>query len=175
MLARLRQRLGFDREAVLLRRMRQRDPYRAQQAILALARQPCSDAIIQALESSTLVRWSIEALGQIADPRASAALVRKLVRDREARDDACLALSHERHDAAVPALERLALADTDYHVVEAATKALAGIGTSWAVTALERIRRQPARQLRYHDGTEDHTLVSSDRLIHRAAPAGPGG
>jgi HEAT repeat protein len=172
MFARLRRRLGFDREAVLLRRLRHRDPYRAQLAMREVAWLPCSDAIIEALESSPYSRWAIETLGQIADPRASAALVRKLAQSPDERDDACIALSGEHHDPAVPALEALALNDTDYHVVEAATKALAGVGTPWAVTALERFRQQPARPLRYHDHAEDDTLVSSDRLAHRRTATG---
>lgn len=160
----LRRRLGLDRESVLIRRLRHTDAYTARSAIFELARRPCSDAIIDALENSARSTWCVEALGLIDDPRASAALVRKLTRSWNDRDDACTALSHDHHEAAVPALEKLALGDTDYHVVAAATKALAGIGTPWAVAALERFRHQPARQLRYHDNTEDHTLLSSERL-----------
>ncbi|HJQ61075.1 MAG TPA: HEAT repeat domain-containing protein [Vineibacter sp.] len=149
---------------MLIRRIRHRDPNIARQALIDITRLPCSDAIILALDGMPHQSWGIEALGRIADPRASHALVRQLRQNAGARDDACVALSQPHHEPAVPALEQLALRDTDYHVVAAATKALAGIGTPGAVAALERFRREPARPLRYHDMAEDDTLVSSDLL-----------
>lgn len=163
--------LGLDRESVLVRRLRGRDAQAAKDASEELARLPCSDAIIMALESSPWSTVGIEALGLIDDPRAAAALVRKLTGNRDERDDACIALGHPHHEAAVPELEHLALRDSDYHVVAAAMKALAGIGTPGAVSALERFRNQPARQLRYHETDEDFTLVSSDRLGQSATAA----
>lgn len=156
--------LGLDRESTLIRRMHHSDPYTARSAIFELARLPCSEAIINALDGSARSSWCIEALGEMADERASAVLVRKLAQDWNDRDDACRALSHARHDPAVPELERLALGATDYHVVAAAVKALTGIGTPWAVSALERFRHQPARQLQYYENNEDYALVSSERL-----------
>jgi len=164
MLNRLRRALGLDRESILIRRMRHDTPAKAQAAILALARLPCSDAIIHALEHSARAHWCVEALGLIADPRASAVLVRKLRRNWV--DDgkaACAALCHPRHDPAVPALEALALGEDDYHVVAAAVKALEGIGTARAIEALSRFRAQPSRQLKYYETTE-YTLVDSSKL-----------
>lgn len=113
--------------------------------MLALAREPVSDDIITYLVEAG--QSGIEALGTIADPRASRALLRYFRSNRIDTDLAVTALSDPRHACVVPDLLEIALTSDTHALVWKAVKVLERIGTAEAVDALETFHDAPERKL----------------------------
>ena len=137
----------FDRQRIARLMRKSEDGGAAgRQALLDLAREPVSDAIIGFLVQAG--QSGIDALGTIADPRASRALLRHFDYNRVDTDFAVAALSHPRHACVVPDLLRIALTSDTHALAWKAVKVLERIGTPEAIDALEVFHDAPERKLR---------------------------
>jgi hypothetical protein len=148
----------------LMRIAREGDHKRADEAILALARLPPSDDILEYVASfiptaggaGSRPGVAIAALGIMRHPRAADRLLALVASPTSFCREAGKALGHARNNHAVPGLLNIALTSPEFECARVAVLALERIGTPDAGAALAKFRAQPGRRVRVSGADGDY-------------------
>ncbi|MGP0095330.1 MAG: HEAT repeat domain-containing protein [Xanthobacteraceae bacterium] len=140
----------------LMRIAKEDNGKRVDEAILALARLPHSDDILECVAGfipkngglGPHTSTAIVALGIIRHPRAADILIKLVASPKSPCREAGKALGHARNNHAVPGLLNIALTSPDFECARVAVLALEKIGTPDAGAALAKFRAQPGRRVR---------------------------
>jgi hypothetical protein len=162
----------------LMRIAKEDNGKRVDDAILALARLPHSDDILECVASfipktgglGPHTSAAIVALGIMRHPRAAAYLIKLVASPKSPCREAGKALGHARNNHAVPGLLNIALTSADFECARVAVRALEKIGTPDAGAALAKFRAQPGRRVRVTGADGDYW--SSTGPLGQLATAG---
>jgi hypothetical protein len=167
----------------LMRIAQEGDGLRVDEAILALARLPHSDDILECVASfipktglGPHTSAAIVALGIMRHPRAADYLLKLVALPKSPCRGAGKALGHARNNHAVPGLLNIALTSPNFECARVAVLALEKMGTPDAGAALAKFRAQPGRRVRVSGADGDYwsTTGSLGQLrMQRETPSAP--
>jgi len=148
----------------LMRIAKEDNGKRVDDAILALARLPHSDDILEFVASfipktggpGPHASAAIIALGIMRHPRAADYLIKLVALPQKPCREAGKALGHARNNHAVPGLLNIALTSPDFECARVAVRAPEKIATPDAGAALAKFRAQPGRRVRVTGADGDY-------------------